>query len=99
MRTSYEFSFTRELSLVNRLPNKPTIKWTRDEFINFRGAFPEYVVHGHTPTFRRYSSDRGSPDVRENRCNLDTGAGDGETLSAGFFNDAEAKPFHTVSVT
>jgi serine/threonine protein phosphatase 1 len=73
--------------------------WTRDEFINFRGGFPKYVVHGHTPTFRRYSSDPGSPDVRENRCNLDTGACYGGALSAALFNDAEAKPFHTISVT
>ena len=76
-----------------------TKMWTRDEFINFRGGFPKYVVHGHTPTFRRYSSDPGSPDVRGNRCNLDTGACYGGTLSAAFFNDAEAKPFHTISVT
>jgi serine/threonine protein phosphatase 1 len=87
-------------------PNQPladqtdaTKMWTRDEFINFQDAFPKYVVHGHTPTFRRYSSDPGSPDVRENRCNLDTGACYGGTLSAAFFNDAEAKPFHTISVT
>jgi len=87
-------------------PNQPlaeqtdaTKLWTRDEFINFQGAFPKYVVHGHTPTFRRYSPDPGSPDVRENRCNLDTGACYGGTLSAAFFNDAEAKPFHTISVT
>jgi serine/threonine protein phosphatase 1 len=87
-------------------PNQPladqtdAIKmWTRDEFINFRGGFPKYVVHGHTPTFRRYSLDLGSPDVRENRCNLDTGACYGGTLSAAFFNDAEAKPFQTISVT
>jgi serine/threonine protein phosphatase 1 len=76
-----------------------TKMWTRDEFINFRGGFPKYVVHGHTPTFRRYSSDPGSPDLRGNRCNLDTGACYGGTLSAAFFNDAEAKPFHTISVT
>jgi len=87
-------------------PNQPladqtdaTKMWTRDEFINFQDAFPKYVVHGHTPTFRRYSLDPGSPDVRENRCNLDTGACNGGTLSAAFFNDAEAKPFHTISVT
>ena len=87
-------------------PNQPladqtdAIKmWTRDEFINFRGGFPKYVVHGHTRTFRRYSLDLGSPDVRENRCNLDTGACYGGTLSAAFFNDAEAKPFQTISVT
>ena len=76
-----------------------TKMWIRDEFINFRGGFSKYVVHGHTPTLRRYSSDPGSPDVRENRCNLDTGACYGGTLSAAFFNDAEAKPFHTISVT
>ena len=87
-------------------PNQPlaeqtddTKMWTRDEFINFQGGFPKYVVHGHTPTYRRYSSDPGSPDVRENRSNLDTGACYGGTLSAAFFNDAEAKPFHTISVT
>jgi serine/threonine protein phosphatase 1 len=87
-------------------PNQPladqtddTKMWTRDEFINFQDAFPKYVVHGHTPTFRRYSSDPGSPDVRENRCNLDTGACYGGALSAAFFNHAEAKPFHTISVT
>ena len=74
-----------------------TKMWERDEFLYFPGAFPKYVVHGHTPT-ALFSLLPGSPEVRKNRCNLDTGACFGGTLSAAFFNDAEAKPFHTISV-
>ena len=47
-----------------------TRMWARDEFLRFPGAFPKYVVHGHTPTLLLPRS----PEVRENRCNLDTGA-------------------------
>jgi serine/threonine protein phosphatase 1 len=105
LRTSYEDEL-RIFVHAGIKPDQPlaeqtddTKMWTRDEFINFQDAFPKYVVHGHTPTFRRYSSDPGSPDVRGNRCNLDTGACYGGTLSAAFFNDAEAGPFQTISVT
>jgi len=76
-----------------------TKMWTRHKFLNFPDAFPKYVVHGHTPTLRLYPSRPISPDVRDNRCNLDTGACYGGALSAAFFNDAEPKPFHTISVT
>jgi len=73
-------------------PNQPlaeqtddTKMWTRGEFINFQGGFPKYVVHGHTPTLRRYSPDPGSPDVRENRCNLDrAGLANLHSLISGF---------------
>ena len=44
--------------------------WARDEFLCFPGAFSKYVVHGHTPTLLLPRS----PEVRESRCNLDTGA-------------------------
>jgi serine/threonine protein phosphatase 1 len=71
-----------------------TRMWARGEFLRFPGAFPKYVVHGDTPTLLLPRS----PEVRENRCNLDTGACYGGTLSAAFFNDAEAQPFHTISV-
>ena len=73
-----------------------TKMWIRDRFLRFPGPFPKYVVHGHTPIS---SADLApSPDIRENRCNLDTGACYGGTLSAAFFNETEAKPFHTISV-
>jgi hypothetical protein len=76
-----------------------TRMWARDEFLRFPGALPEYVVHGHTRTLRLDSSHSRSPKVRENRFSLDTGACFGGALSAAFFNGAEAKPFHTISVT
>ncbi|HXY58002.1 MAG TPA: metallophosphoesterase family protein [Methylocystis sp.] len=71
--------------------------WIRGEFLGHPGPFPKYVVHGHTPVLapRREES---SPDVRESRCDIDTGACYGGTLSAAFFNDGQAKPFHTISV-
>ena len=47
-----------------------TKMWARYEFLRFPGAFPKYVVHGHTPTLLLPRS----PEVRENRCDLDTGA-------------------------
>ena len=72
--------------------------WARDEFLDFPDAFPKYVVHGHTPTLFQFSLHPRSPEVRDNRCNLDTGACFGGTLSAAFFNDVEAKPFHIISV-
>jgi serine/threonine protein phosphatase 1 len=75
-----------------------TKMWVRGEFLDFPGEFPKYVVHGHTPT-APFSLLQGSPELRESRCDLDTGACFGEALTAAFFNDAEAKPFHTVSVT
>lgn len=74
-----------------------TKMWARDEFLDYRGAFPKYVVHGHTPTIRSASPSL-SPEVLENRCNLDTGACYGGALSAAFFNDVDAKPFHTISI-
>ncbi len=47
--------------------------WIRDDFLCYRGLFAKYVVHGHTPTI--YLDPRQTtPDVRRNRCNLDTGA-------------------------
>lgn len=70
--------------------------WIRDDFLNFSGAFPKFVVHGHTPTIIVDDSDL--PTVRENRCNIDTGAFYGGQLSAAFFNENECKPFHLISV-
>jgi hypothetical protein len=37
------------------------------------------------------------PDVRDNRCNVDMGAGANGPLSAAIFNDRQTKPIHTIS--
>lgn len=37
--------------------------WIRERFLNHRGFFPRYIVHGHTPV--------PEPDIRNNRANLD----------------------------
>ena len=101
MRTIFEFFVHAGIKPGHPLAEQSddTKMWARDEFLDFPDAFPKYVVHGHTPTLDLYSSHPSSPDIRENRCNLDTGACYGGTLSTAFFNDAEAKPFHTISVS
>lgn len=53
--------------------NDDTKLWIREEFLQFKGAFPKYVVHGHTPT-NRSNPQQTTPDIRSNRCNVDTGA-------------------------
>lgn len=71
--------------------------WIRDRFLRHSGPFPKYVVHGHTPTISRDPSQT-TPDILDNRCNVDTGAGIMGPLSAAIFNARQAKPIHTVSV-
>ena len=70
--------------------------WIRDLFLRFNGNFPKYVVHGHTPTIRTNTGE-DTPEIKENRCNVDTGAGSMGRLSAAIFNDRQRKPFHTIS--
>lgn len=70
--------------------------WIREEFLAFRGPFPKYVVHGHTPTIAT-NPDQAVPDIHDNRCNVDTGAGWGRALSAAIFDDRRARPIHTIS--
>ena len=70
--------------------------WIRDKFLNYSGAFEKYVVHGHSPVQARGLEP--VPEVTQTRCDLDTGACYGGTLSAAFFNDEKAEPFHTISV-
>ena len=57
------------------LPNIPieqqlshSLRWIRDEFLDFTGSHGYIVVHGHTPTANCY------PEVHPNRINMDTGA-------------------------
>ena len=70
--------------------------WIRDSFLRHKGPFPKYIVHGHTPTIY-LDPQQTMPDVRDNRCNVDTGAGMNWPLSAAIFNDRQTKPIHTIS--
>ena len=71
--------------------------WIRDRFLRHAAPFPKYVVHGHTPTI--YAEPRQlTPEILDNRCNVDTGAGIGGPLSAAIFNARQARPIHTISV-
>ena len=48
--------------------------WICDKFLRHSKPFPKYIVHGHTPTI--YADPvQLTPDIRANRCNVDTGAG------------------------
>jgi serine/threonine protein phosphatase 1 len=71
--------------------------WIRDSFLRHGGLFPKYIVHGHTPTIY-LDPQQTMSDVRDNRCNVDTGAGVNGPLSAAIFNDRQTKPIHTISV-
>ena len=70
--------------------------WIRDAFLRHTGPFPKYVVHGHSPTIK-LDPQQTTSDVRDNRCNVDTGAGMNGFLSAAIFNDRQSKPIHTIS--
>ncbi len=100
--TSYEDDL-RIFVHAGLMPSRPLAEqddhaklWIRDKFLNYGGAFEKYVVHGHTPV--QYRGLEPRPEITHNRCDLDTGACYGGTLSAAFFNEQEAKPFHTISV-
>ena len=72
--------------------------WIRQRFISYQGNFQKYIVHGHTPTLRN-PPFTGRADIRENRCNLDSGACYGGALTAAFFNNSQPKPFHFICVS
>jgi serine/threonine protein phosphatase 1 len=59
------------------------LMWIREPFLSFPGDYGARVVHGHSPAF-------GSPEVRTNRVNLDTGCVFGGFLSAAVFDDTQA---------
>jgi serine/threonine protein phosphatase 1 len=59
--------------------------WIREPFLSDRRDHGRLIVHGHTPL------TDGTPDLRSNRLNLDTGAGYGGPLTAAVFS-TEATP-------
>ena len=71
--------------------------WIRNPFLEHKGPFEKYIVHGHTPT-NRLKPPLDMPDVRPNRCNVDTGAVYGGNLSAAIFDDTQAEPLYTSSM-
>lgn len=60
--------------------------WIREPFLSDRRDYGRLIVHGHTPT------ERGVPDLRSNRLNLDTGAVFGGPLTAAVFTAEETPP-------
>ncbi len=70
--------------------------WIRRPFLEFRGPFPKYVVHGHSPTLLTSGLGRG-PDIFLHRCNLDTGAVYGGQLTAAVFPDDKPAPIAVLS--
>jgi serine/threonine protein phosphatase 1 len=60
--------------------------WIREPFLSDGRDYGRLVVHGHTPL------PDGTPDLRSNRLNLDTGAGFGGPLTAAVFSDDSTPP-------
>ncbi|MDX1779992.1 MAG: metallophosphoesterase family protein [Thalassovita sp.] len=56
--------------------------WIRTDFLDFRGAHPWLVVHGHT--------HRPTAEHHGNRINLDSGAGYGRPITAAVFENGKA---------
>ena len=55
--------------------------WIRDEFHNFRGQHDKIIVHGHTPL--------DAATHYNNRINLDSGSGYGQSLTAAVFEGTD----------
>jgi len=60
--------------------------WIREPFLSDERDHGRLIVHGHTPV------RTGTPDVRGNRVNLDTGAVFGGPLTAGVFASGQTPP-------
>jgi Calcineurin-like phosphoesterase len=66
--------------------NDFNLLWIREPFLSEGRRYDRLIVHGHTPLVA------GTPDLRSNRLNLDTGAVFGGPLTAAVFNDAQTEP-------
>jgi serine/threonine protein phosphatase 1 len=66
--------------------------WIREPFLSHSGDYGRLIVHGHTPL------PTGTPDLRSNRLNLDTGAVYGGPLTAALFDTTQVKPIAFIQV-
>lgn len=62
------------------------LTWIREPFLSDQHDRGRLIVHGHTPL------KAGTPDLRGNRLNVDTGAVYGGALTAAVFSDAKTSP-------
>jgi serine/threonine protein phosphatase 1 len=62
------------------------LRWIREPFLMSERDYGRLIVHGHTPVMT------GTPDLRSNRLNIDTGAGWGGPLTAAVFTADESGP-------
>jgi serine/threonine protein phosphatase 1 len=60
--------------------------WIREPFLSSDKDYGRLVVHGHTPI------KSGTPELRPNRLNLDTGAVYGRSLTAAIFDKHQLAP-------
>ncbi len=74
-------------------PDKPlaaqdehALMWIREPFLSDRRDHGRLIVHGHTPL------QTATPDLRDNRLNIDTAAVYRGALTAAVFNDAQTNP-------
>ena len=74
-------------------PNRPLaaqdehdLIWIREPFLSDRRDHGRLIVHGHTPL------ETATPDLRDNRLNIDTAAVYGGALTAAVFNDTQTNP-------
>jgi len=71
---------------------KDVLLWIREPFLSDENDHGLYVVHGHTPRIS------GKPDIRHNRCNLDTLCFGGKPLTCGVFDYTQAAPVDILQV-
>ena len=82
-------------SLKNQ--NNNEMLWIRNPFLEYIGPFEKYIVHGHTPT-NFFNENHKQPDIRDFRCNMDSGCVFGGALSAAIFDIKQVKPVHIIMV-
>jgi len=66
--------------------------WIREPFLSDRRDYGRLIVHGHTPV----TGD--GPDLRNNRLDIDTGAGYGGPLTAAVFSEVATAPLGFLAV-
>lgn len=63
--------------------SESTMLWVREQFLRDDSEQGGYVVHGHTPV---------GPELKKNRCNVDSACVFGHYLTAAVFDDKQVEP-------